>query len=142
MPHELTKIVYRASPESTEDFMIIVNPEEYKRWKEGGESIAPTRSNATTDALCPSTDTTIPLAEVVDSFEVFWSNQGSQGILGRPSKQQLENVFGSSKDVDVVKAILEKGREEAGKGFRSSGNPNVAKGSFTIDTKGKSTSGI
>ena len=30
----------------------------------------------------------------ISAFEVFFSNQGAQGILGRPSKQQLENVFG------------------------------------------------
>ena len=58
MGRELTKIVYKPSPESNEDYMIIVNPEEvrrvrvigttspnaharivgpqFKRWKEGG----------------------------------------------------------------------------------------------------------
>lgn len=29
--------------------------------------------------------------------------------MGHPSKQQLENDFGTAKDVDVVSAILEKG---------------------------------
>ncbi|KAI0720345.1 ribosome maturation protein [Cerioporus squamosus] len=123
MGRELTKIVYRPSAESTEDFIIIVNPAEYKRWKEGG--------------------TTIPLTEVVDSFEIFWSNQGAQGLLGRPSKQQLENVFGTSKDVDVVKQILEKGKEESGKAIRSGdGASNLSKGSFAVDTKGKGLNGI
>ncbi len=55
MGHELTKIVYKPSPEGNEEFIIIVNPVEvcardfqpdlelmdricmqYKRWKEGG----------------------------------------------------------------------------------------------------------
>ncbi|PIL37356.1 hypothetical protein GSI_01049 [Ganoderma sinense ZZ0214-1] len=115
MGRELTKIVYKPSPEVNEEFIIIVNPAEFKRWKEG---------------------------EVVDSFEIFWSNQGAQGLLGRPSKQQLENVFGSSKDVDVVTQILNKGREESGKAIRTQNGTNVTKGSFTVDTKGKSLTGI
>ena len=77
------------------------------------------------------------------AFEVFWSNQGAQGLLGRPSKQQLENTFGTSKDVDVVEQILQKGKEETGKAIRSGlGATNLAKGSFGMDTKGKSLSGI
>ena len=51
------------------------------------------------------------------AFEIYFSNQGNQGHLGRPSKQQLENVFGSSKEDDVVKFILEKGTLKAGEGF-------------------------
>ena len=34
--------------------------------------------------------------------------------MGRASKQQLENVFGTSKDVDVVEQILEKGQMQQG----------------------------
>ncbi|KAM5535474.1 hypothetical protein V8D89_010811 [Ganoderma adspersum] len=122
MGRELTKIVYKPSPEVNEEFIIIVNPAEYKRWSDGGVSI--------------------PLAEVVDSFEIFWSNQGAQGLLGRPSKQQLENVFGTSKDVDVITQILNKGKEESGKAIRTQVGTNVTKGSFTVDTKGKSLTGI
>lgn len=78
------------------------------------------------------------------AFDVFWSNQGAQGILGRPSKQQLENVFGTSKDVDVITEILNKGKQESGKGIRTGeGTTNLTKGSFSVDTKGKqNTSGI
>ncbi|KAH9850805.1 DUF1960-domain-containing protein [Lenzites betulinus] len=123
MPRELTKVVYRVSPEATEDYVVIVNPAEYKKWKEGGA--------------------TVPLTEVVDSFSIFWSNQGSQGLLGTPSNQQLDNAFGSHKDVDVITQILQKGKEEAGKGIRSGdGATNVTKGSFAVDTRGKSSSGI
>ena len=73
---------------------------------------------------------------------MFFTNQGTQGILGRASKQQLENVFGTSKDVDVVTQILNKGKEESGKAIRTQVGTNVTKGSFTVDTKGKSLSGI
>ncbi|KAI0375883.1 DUF1960-domain-containing protein [Pilatotrama ljubarskyi] len=123
MVRELTKIVYKPFPESTEDYIVIVNPAEYKRWKAGGISI--------------------PLTEVVDSFQIFWSNQGSQGLLGTPSNQQLENVFGTHKDVDVITQILQKGKEETGKGIRTGEvGTNLSKGSMAVDTKGKSTTGI
>lgn len=35
--------------------------------------------------------------------------QGNQGILDAASNSQLENEFGTHKEEDVVKAILEKG---------------------------------
>lgn len=35
-------------------------------------------------------DSSIPLTQVVDAFQVF-VGQGAQGILDKPSKQQLEN---------------------------------------------------
>ncbi|KIJ20391.1 hypothetical protein PAXINDRAFT_57817, partial [Paxillus involutus ATCC 200175] len=51
------------------------------------------------------------------AFEVFHSGQGAQGYLGRPSKQQLETTFGTSKDVEVIKILLERGKEQQGDGF-------------------------
>ncbi|KAG2155052.1 DUF1960-domain-containing protein [Suillus bovinus] len=123
MPKSLTKVVYKPDTQSTDEFTVIVNPTEYKKWKAG--------------------DRTIPLAEVVDSFKVFYSNQGAQGILGTPSKQQLDTVFGTTKDVDVMTQILEKGKDQPGNGFTSgTASTNVARGSFTIDNKGKGMSGI
>ena len=52
----------------------------------------------------------MPLVEVVGSFDVFHSGQGSQGLLERPSKQQLEAVFGTSNETDIVEQILSKGK--------------------------------
>lgn len=69
-----------------------MNPEEYKRWSGG--------------------DKTIPLVEVVDSFDIFYSEQGFQGKLGRASKQQLENVFGTATDDVVVAKILQLGADQ------------------------------
>ncbi|KAF9569274.1 DUF1960-domain-containing protein [Agrocybe pediades] len=94
MAPQLTKLVYKPDTQSTDEYTIIINPEEYKKWKNG--------------------DTSIPYAEIVDSFEVFHSNQGSQGILRRPSKQQLDTVFGTTKDVDIVEFMLKNGTEQAG----------------------------
>ena len=70
---------------------------------------------------------TIPLAEVVDckwphprtlfhaqqlrllplhaAFDVFLTGQGKEGLMGRASRQQLENAFGTHKDVDVVMQV-------------------------------------
>lgn len=78
------------------------------------------------------------------AFEIFHSSQGSQGYLGRPSKQQLENIFGTSKDVDVVQIMLEKGKEQTGEGFHSAGrfSLNAARGGVALDNKGKGLTGI
>jgi ribosome maturation protein Sdo1 len=123
MTKSLTKVVYKPDTQSTDEFIVIVNPAEFKKWKAG--------------------DRTIPLAEVVDSFKVFYSNQGAQGILGTPSKQQLDTIFGTTKDVDVMTQILEKGKDQAGNGFTSGMTAtNVARGSFSIDSKGKGLTGI
>ncbi|KAI0700588.1 DUF1960-domain-containing protein [Cytidiella melzeri] len=119
----LTKVVYKPSTQSTEEYTVIVNHEEYQKYKEGGYSI--------------------PLVEVVDSFDVFFSNQGAQGILGKASNQQLENEFGSHKDIDVVEQILKKGVLQSGEGIRSgnSGTLNASLGSQSIDTRGKGPRG-
>lgn len=71
------------------------------------------------------------------AFEVFHSNQGSQGILGKPSNQQLDTAFGTHKDTDVIDVVLKKGKE-AGDAIRNPGAPgttNMTRGS--IDNKGK-----
>jgi len=123
MPKTVTKVVYKRDAHSTDEFIIIVNPEEYKKWKSGDKSV--------------------PLADVVDSFDIFHSTQGSQGYLGRASNQQLENTFGTSKDVDVVEILLEKGKEQSGEGFHSGGfSTNASRGSKYLDNKGKGLSGI
>ncbi|PWN99305.1 DUF1960-domain-containing protein [Tilletiopsis washingtonensis] len=89
MPKTFHKVVYKPSVESSELFQVIVNGEEYKKWKGG--------------------DTTIPLADVVDAFQVFSTGAGTQGIMGKPSKQQLDNTFNTHNDTEVVQIILEKG---------------------------------
>ncbi|KAF8812205.1 DUF1960-domain-containing protein [Phlegmacium glaucopus] len=122
MSPSLTKVVYKPDSQSTDEFMIIVNPQELKKWKDGVR--------------------TIPLADVVDSFTVFHSGQGSQGILRQPSKQQLDTVFGTHKDVDVVTFILNNGKEQHGDAIGSSGTLNISRGSATVDSRSKGLSGI
>ncbi|KAF8165580.1 ribosome maturation protein [Crassisporium funariophilum] len=118
MAPALTKVIYKPDSQSTDEFMVIVNPEELKKWKNG--------------------------ADVVDSFTVFHTGQGSQGLLRQPSKQQLDTVFGTHKDVDVVKIILEKGREQSSEGISPSGQGslNITRGSGSVDTRGKGTTGV
>ncbi|KIL70279.1 hypothetical protein M378DRAFT_156375 [Amanita muscaria Koide BX008] len=118
MVNHISRVVYKPDHEKPDEFIVIINPPEYKKWKEGDKSI--------------------PLAEVLDSFEIFHSNQGSQGILGRPSKQQLDTYFGTNDDTKVITTILQKGREHSSDGIRAgSGATNLARGSFSIDNKGR-----
>ncbi|KIM20647.1 hypothetical protein M408DRAFT_73689 [Serendipita vermifera MAFF 305830] len=84
-----TKLIYKPDTQSTDEYILFVNPEEYIKYSKDGGSI--------------------PIVEVVDSFDIFYSNQGNQGKLGKASKQQLENVFGTAKDIDVAEFMLKNG---------------------------------
>ncbi|KAI0307000.1 DUF1960-domain-containing protein [Multifurca ochricompacta] len=113
MVKSITKVVFKPDTNASDVFLVIVNPVEYKKWKDG--------------------------VNVLDSYEILSSNQGPQGLLRRPSKQELDNVFGTHTDVDVIQQILEKGKEETGEGIASGkwGNKNDSKGSaFLVDSKG------
>ncbi|TFK43771.1 DUF1960-domain-containing protein [Crucibulum laeve] len=126
MAKSITKVIYKPDSQSTDEYTVIVaDIEQYKKWKEG--------------------DTTIPLADVVDSFSVFHSGQGAQGILGKASNQQLDTVFDTHNDVEVVTYILKNGTLQAGEGINNSnfGTLNVGRGSIGVDTRGSgNTSGI
>jgi hypothetical protein len=81
----------------------------------------------------------------ITAFEVLSSNQGPQGLLGRPSKQELDNVFGTHVDVEVIQHILDKGKEEASESITSgkSASKNDSKGSAFLDNRGSNrTTGI
>jgi hypothetical protein len=67
------------------------------------------------------------------AFTIFFSNQGSQGLLGQASNQQLDEAFGTHKDVDAMIALLQKGSEQSGKGF-TTGELNCLPASFYVDT--------
>jgi len=112
MTGTVTKVAYKPDVKSTSQYVVVgVHPEQLKKWKDG--------------------DTTIPLVEVVDSFEVFHSNTGPQGILGKASNQQMETDFGTKKAEEVVKIILEKGKLQVGDGINSTGQhtTNATRGS-------------
>lgn len=55
-------------------------------------------------------DHSIPLAEVVDSFDVFkYENPGTAGLLNKPSYQELTDVFGTTDEYKIVEYMLENG---------------------------------
>ncbi|KAK3683237.1 hypothetical protein LTR37_016600 [Vermiconidia calcicola] len=74
----------------TEDFVIFVESKEaVQNWKN---------------------DKSVPLAQVVDAYKVFVTHKhGTQGIMDTASKGTLEDEFGTSRDDDVVKQMLERG---------------------------------
>jgi hypothetical protein len=76
------------------------------------------------------------------AFQIFFSDQGAQGILGHASKQQLENVFNTSKDTECVEQILKKGKSQSGEIHTQTFMTNATKGSAVIDSKGKGLTGI
>ena len=85
-----------------------------------------------------------PHRESITAFEILSSNQGPQGLLRRPSKQELDNEFGTHVDVDVIQQILEKGKEEAGESIASGKwqSKNDSKGVFVDNRSGNRTTGI
>ncbi|CAO1617424.1 unnamed protein product [Sympodiomycopsis kandeliae] len=116
MPKTFHKVVFKADLNSTDLYQVIIaDGEVYKKWKGG--------------------DKTIPLTDVVDSFQIFHTGQGTQGIMGHPSKQQLDNDFGTHKDVDVVTQILEKGEMQAAtskEGFSTTNDSKNAGNSVSV----------
>jgi ribosome maturation protein Sdo1 len=56
-------------------------------------------------------DSSIPLTDVVNGFKIFTTHkQGAQGVLDNAPKRLLEDVFGTSNEDDVIKAILSEGQ--------------------------------
>jgi len=96
--------------------MVFVNEQEYNNWKGG--------------------DTSIALALVVDSFDIFSSGQGSQGVLGKISKQTMETVFETKKEDDAVKKILELGTLKSGDGIKGMGDSRNDHRGANINTRG------
>ncbi|CAG8490729.1 6208_t:CDS:2 [Paraglomus brasilianum] len=83
-----TRIIYKPQG-SRDEYFVYAYPEEVKKWRK---------------------DKSIPLTDVVQSFDIFEIfGGGNDGIAGRPSKQRLENTFGTSKNMDVLEIILEDG---------------------------------
>jgi ribosome maturation protein Sdo1 len=61
-------------------------------------------------------DKSIPIAQVVDSFEVFrYEHPGKSGKLAKPSKQDLTDVFGFTNDDKIAAFMLEHGKRSGGK---------------------------
>ncbi|KAJ3061308.1 hypothetical protein HDU98_002784 [Podochytrium sp. JEL0797] len=91
MPSNSTVKVVSELPESA--FFTYANKEMLNKWRQ---------------------DKTVPLVDVLESFEVFQSDtKGPTGIQHVASKSEMKNAFGSE-DVNAVLAqILGKGKETA-----------------------------
>ncbi|KAE8260627.1 hypothetical protein A4X13_0g245 [Tilletia indica] len=115
MVKNVSKVVYKPDTQSTDTYIVIVEPNEYKK--------------------------TIPLTEVVDSFDVFHTNQGAQGHLNRASKQQLDSIFGSSNETDCVTQILEKGTLQVTSASEKSSTSNDAQQGHNTRSRGAGGTG-
>ncbi|KAH0558411.1 hypothetical protein GP486_004933, partial [Trichoglossum hirsutum] len=84
---QVTKVHYSGS---TDDYIIFVDsPSAVREWKK---------------------DKSIPLAHVVSGWKIFCTHKhGAQGFMDAASKGMLDNEFGTTKDEEIVKLILEKG---------------------------------
>ncbi|KAG8933767.1 hypothetical protein FRC00_012843 [Tulasnella sp. 408] len=107
MVKPVSKVVYKPDSQSTDEYIAIVNPDEYKKWLE---------------------DKSVPLVEVVDSFDIFHSGQGAQGHLGKISKQTLETVFNTKNDDEAMQTLLKNGSLQSGDKFKQQGDTNQSRG--------------
>ncbi|KAF2177709.1 putative RNA binding protein [Zopfia rhizophila CBS 207.26] len=74
-------------------------------------------------------DSSIPLAQVVSGWKVFVTHkQGTQGILDAASNGSLDSEFGTHKEEDVVKIILEKGTVQETENKERQGDTNITMG--------------
>ncbi|KAL0264340.1 hypothetical protein SLS55_000288 [Diplodia seriata] len=101
-----TKVHYKGKED---DFIIFVESEKaVKDWK---------------------ADSSVPLAQVVNGWKIFVTHKhGNQGILDTASNAMLENEFGTHKEEDVVKQILEKGDTQSVEEKGRVGDTNQSKG--------------
>ncbi|CAG8609031.1 10996_t:CDS:2 [Funneliformis caledonium] len=113
-----TRIIYK-SKDSREEFFVFGNPDQVLKWRK---------------------DKTIPIADVVQTFDVFEIvNGGNEGIAGRSSKQRLENAFGTSNTMEVIEQILQHGTiHKSHKGHEKSPDKNHR--TMLNETRGKGVS--
>ncbi|ORX97036.1 FYSH domain-containing protein [Basidiobolus meristosporus CBS 931.73] len=88
------KVVYQDQSKSEKEFFVYVHSDIYDEWKD---------------------DKSVPVNDVIQAYNIY-SNRtgGSTGVVIAPSKGELEKVFGTSQDSQVVEYILNHG---AVKGF-------------------------
>ncbi|EOD43654.1 Shwachman-bodian-diamond syndrome protein [Neofusicoccum parvum] len=101
-----TKVHYKGKED---DFIIFVDSQKaVQDWKE---------------------DKSVPLAQVVNGWKVFVTHKhGTQGVLDTASNSALDNEFGTHKDEDVVKQILEKGDVQSVEEKGRQGDTNISGG--------------
>lgn len=83
----------------------------------------------------------ITASHVVDSFDIFKFESGKQGAMLRPSKAELNSVFGTANKDDAIEFMLQKGqlpvhRAKKNKGGDSGSNVN-ANSRFHVERSGR-----
>ncbi|KAF7725559.1 hypothetical protein EC973_009514 [Apophysomyces ossiformis] len=83
------KVIYKTN---NDEYFVVANPGMVCKWRK---------------------DKTIPLIDVVQSFDVLTTaSGGNTGQTVRPSKGSLESTFGTSNVDDIVRKIVEEGVEK------------------------------
>ncbi|ORX90711.1 DUF1960-domain-containing protein [Basidiobolus meristosporus CBS 931.73] len=113
------QIVFTDKEKSDLEFIVYINPDVYSKWK---------------------SDKSIPITEVVQSFNVYTTRGGGNtGVAETPSNQELDNVFGTSNDTAVVEHILKHGVLKGSGDISKSGqefNRSRGSGAGTSDANG------
>ena len=91
MPEQLTYTPPAKVNEHPNTMVLLVDPDMLQKYRGG--------------------DTSIPLAAIVDSFEIFkFDTPGKEGRLAHPSKAELQSVFGTTDETKIVEFMLERGQ--------------------------------
>lgn len=77
------------SGENNPTMVLMVDTNAYQQWRADKSSIA--------------------IANVVDSFEVLKYDSGRTGLLNKPSKAELQTMFNTTKQDQIVEFIMEHG---------------------------------
>ncbi|KAI8822504.1 ribosome maturation protein [Fimicolochytrium jonesii] len=76
------------------DFFVFADPNQVEPWRK---------------------DKSIPIVDVVESFDIFAvNNGGNTGVYERPSRQQLDTTFGTHNVSEIIERILQEGKIERG----------------------------
>ncbi|CAG8624097.1 2146_t:CDS:2 [Acaulospora morrowiae] len=97
-----TRVVYKNKEKSSDEFVIFANPNMIEKWRE---------------------DKTIPIIDVVQSFQIFEYHGGHTGHASQPTASQLSTMFDTTDKTEIIKEILENGviKSFTGDGLQSRG---------------------
>ncbi|KAG9040089.1 hypothetical protein FRB95_000018 [Tulasnella sp. JGI-2019a] len=138
MSNKVSKVIYKPDSQSTDEYMVVVDSAEYKKWKDGDTSI-PLALVVGCKIFRTSPNSTNLLDDTLYylAFDIFHSGQGAQGQMGKVSKQMLDTVFGTSKDDEAVKILLERGTYQEGASLsKNTGDTNMGRGSGNVGSRG------
>ncbi|KAG9050292.1 hypothetical protein FS837_006402 [Tulasnella sp. UAMH 9824] len=129
MVKSVSKVIYKPDSQSTDEYMAYVDPEQYKKWLEGETSeIYLTHINRLVVVMLTGSVRSIPLVDVVDSFDIFHSGQGAQGYLGKASKQEIAAAFDEKNETEALQILLQKGALQKAETIKQHGDTNQSRG--------------